>query len=715
MAQSQLQTPGKPPGGRNYPKSFQPIVFDGFKGLNTKPTRPGIGDQEMFWCDNWMPLGEKNLRTLYDVGTQIYAAPSNDGVAFFGFGNLADTQICVTFLSSGGITQTNTLTLASSTIAPANTILNTGAPIALNQWGSQYILMAAPQTNGYFIWDGTLFYQAGTLGPVVNISSDGDTYNSSPNMNVIVGRTLATGTSGHIVYAGGAFSATVSSGGQVETITVINQGSGYTATDIAMVAFSGGGAGTSATAIISAILNSAGGVTALSVLTGGSGYQQSSIALSLQGGGGIGATATATVSLGSVVSAAVTNSGLGYLSAPTVIVTDANNTVAQATVPIMPFGIQGTAIEMYTSRVWVTNGAALTTPPLKNITFFTAPGGPADFTTTNGGGSYLNNNSFARVGYHGLKQSNGFLYEIGDSSVDYISGVTTSGTPPVTTFNNQNIDPQIGSPWPNTIQVFSRAIVMGNTFGIHALYGGAVQKVSNQLDGIYTTVPSVTVADGQGPFVGGIIPSGAVSIVFGIHIYCQLLPIVDTYTGDTVNKILCWDGQRWFTYQPSITMTQIASQEINSVLTAYGTNGTAIYPLFDTPSNSINKVVQSKQWDTPSYLMIKHIQRVLGLVKANDDNVDTFSISVDTENGSKSVTVTNAFAATWYNNANQVATWLTNSLMAATWLTAIDTATPFVEGIDTSGTIVGLTFATDAMDMTIISLMMTGQQYQATI
>ena len=112
---------------------------------------------------------------------------------------------------------------------------------------------------------------------------------------------------------------------------------------------------------------------------------------------------------------------------------------------------------------------------------------------------------------------------------------------------------------------------------------------------------------------------------------------------------------------------------------------------------------------------LKHQNFVLGLVKANDDNVDTFSISVDTENGSKSVTVTNAFAATWYNNANQVATWLTNSLVAATWLTAIDTATPFVEGIDTSGTIVGLTFATDAMDMTIISLMMTGQQYQATI
>jgi hypothetical protein len=704
MAQSQLQTPGKPPGGRNYPKSFQPIVFDGFKGLNTKPTRPGIGDQEMFWCDNWMPLGEKNLRTLYDAGTQIYTAPSNDGIAFFGFGNISDTQICVAFLSSGGITQINTLTLASSTIAPANTILNTGATIALNQWGSQYILMAAPQANGYFIWDGSIFYKAGTLGPSVNISSDGNTYAGIPNMGAVGGHG-----------SGARFTATVASTGSLNTITLISAGSGYTASDIVMVAFSGGGIGTSATAILTAVLNSGGGVGAVTVATGGSGYISGTIALSLQGGGGIGATATATVTNGAVASVSVTAPGQGYLSPPTVVVTDPSNPVAQATVPIMPFGIQGTAIEAYTSRVWVTNGGAITTPPAKNITFFTAPGNPADFSVANGGGSYLDNNSFARVGYHGLKQSNGFLYEIGDSSVDYISGVTTSGTPPITTFNNQNIDPQIGSPWSNTIQVFSRAIVMGNTFGTHALYGGAVQKVSNPLDGIYTTVPSVTPGNGQGPFVNGIVPSGAVAIVFGIHIYCQLLPIVDTYTGDTVNKILCWDGSRWFSYQPSITMIQIASQEINSVLTAYGTDGASIYPLFNTPSNAINKVVQSKQWDTPSYLMIKHINRVLGLVKANDDNADTFTVSVDTENGSKMIVVVNQFAATWYNNVAQIATWLNNASLPATWFTTTDAPASFVEGIDAAGTIVGLTFTTEAMDMTLISLMMTGQQYQATI
>ena len=72
MADSKLQVPGKKSGGTNYPRNFQPIVFDGFKGLNTKPARMAIGDQECFWLNNWMPLGKNNLRTLWDIGASIY-------------------------------------------------------------------------------------------------------------------------------------------------------------------------------------------------------------------------------------------------------------------------------------------------------------------------------------------------------------------------------------------------------------------------------------------------------------------------------------------------------------------------------------------------------------------------------------------------------------------------------------------------------------------
>lgn len=182
-----------------------------------------------------------------------------------------------------------------------------------------------------------------------------------------------------------------------------------------------------------------------------------------------------------------------------------------------------------------------------------------------------------------------------------------------------------------------------------------------------------------------------------------------------VNKILCWDGQRWFTYQPSVTMIQIASQEINSVLTAYGTNGFSIYPLFNTPSNNITKVVQSKQWDNPSYLMVKHAQRLFGLIQPNDAMEDSFTVSVDTETGSASSTFTNAFVATWYNNVGAAATWYNNGNEAAIWQSTSNGVTSFKGGIDQSGVIMGLTFSTNATDMTLISAMIAGQQYQVTL
>ena len=69
--------------------------------------------------------------------------------------------------------------------------------------------------------------------------------------------------------------------------------------------------------------------------------------------------------------------------------------------------------------------------------------------------------------------------------MNVLSNVQTSGTPVTTTFNNQNVDPQIGTPWHNSVQAFGRGLVYANTTGVFALYGGAAEKVSDDLDGIF--------------------------------------------------------------------------------------------------------------------------------------------------------------------------------------------------------------------------------------
>lgn len=636
-----------------------------------------------------MPLGANNARTLYDIGTAIYTNANN--IAYFTFGNIATAPIAIVFLKDGSIVQVNTSTLVVTTIAPTGTIVTPSNPIGVSQWGSQYILICAPQTNGYFIWDGTVLYQAGTIGPAVNILNSGFGYTGQPAI-------AATGGAG----TGATFTSTVTSSGSVSQILVASSGSGYRASDAVVLSFSGGGSNTTAIAATSV---TAGHVTNVSITNAGSGYTAAT-KVTFVGGGGTGATATAVAS-GGVTSVTIVTPGEGYNFPPTVVFADVNNAVAQANVPIMPFGVQGSALETFTSRVWVVNGGATSTPPSLSLVQFTAPSNPSDFNASDGGGQFVSTDSFLRVGFHAVRQSNGFLYLIADSSVNYVSGVSTAGVPPTTTFSNQNVDPQVGCPWPNTVQVYSRAIVFANTFGVHAMYGGAVQKVSTPLDGIYTSVTPT----GSIPSYGSVVPSGAVAIIFGIHVYVLLLPIIDQVTGLQTNKLLCWDGKRWWTAQQSVTLTQIASQEINSVLTAYGTDGSAIYPLFQTPSTAITKTIQSKLWDSPSYITTKMPLELFGIVSETQADVANLTVKVESESSSQTLNFTNLIAATWLNNVGAAATWTNNAAAVATWQ-ASGLAAFFPNRINgVSGALIGLTATTTSKDMTLISLSLVEQQH----
>ena len=679
-----FQLPAKPNATPGLPQSPQFLVFDGFEGLNTKPTRPAIGDQECFWLDNIMPLGKSNARSLPDIGAPLNVTLAPGVVIqFFAFGNISDAPICIVFLSNGGIKQINTATNVQSTIAPSGTILDSTQQIGVAQWGSQYILICAPQTNGYFIWDGTLFYQAGTIGPQVTITNSGSGYNS--------GNQPTIGTIGGLG-SGAGFTAILSSSGAISTIMVTNNGGNYGPNDIVALTFSNVVSGRSQTTATAVSFLSNGALAAIQITNSGTGYNSSSVKVNIQGGGG--ALASAVVSGtggginpsgGGVQAIIITNSGAGYTTPPTVYFTDAENPVAQATVAIAPYGIQGTSLETFAGHVWVTNGAAPTTPPQKSLTVLSAPNSVTDFNIGDGAGAFISTDSFLRVGYHALRQSNGFLYFVGDSSVNYVAGVQTTGNPPITTFSNQNVDPQIGTPWGNSVQVYSRAVVFANTFGVHALYGGAIQKVSGPLDGIYSSITPI----GNPPQVAGIIPSSAVAIIYGIHVYMLLMPIIDKITGLQHNALLMWDGKNWWTASQNIhPLYQIASQEINSVITAYGTDGAAIYPMFQTPSPTSTKTIQSKLWDKPTYIIQKTLQEYWAVVKTNVSGNFNLTVTIDNETG-------------------PVATQST--LVSSLGSSGIAV---FNNRLNPSGYLMGVTFQTTFPDFTMISATLIPQQYK---
>lgn len=682
---TQLRLPGQRSISTNLPGDFELISFEGFETLNTKPQRVAIGDKQMYICDNWMPLGENNLRTLYDVGPSIYSAQSGTSVASFAFANTSSIRYSIVTRSDGAMIAVNTATLGSQTISGPGTITNFSNSPAISQWGNQYILAVANQTNGYFIWDGLSFYQAGSVGPAPVIVNGGLGLTSSPTIRPV-------GGSG----GGATFNSTVQNGSLI-SLTVATPGSGYISGDVVYLAFASGGISEFSAIAFSQLSGDRVGSVSLASGTGGLGYYPATVQISFQGGGGFGAAANAIMgaSGGAITGFSMTNLGQGYTTPPTVVVSDVFNPVPQATVNTMPFGLRGNAIETFQGRVWIANGP--------NITF-TAPGFPDNVDVRDGAGSFQSTDSFLRNAFTALKQTNGFLYLIGDSSVNYISSVSTSGFPPVTTFNNQNVDPQIGTQFPGTLEVFSRSIVFANSWGVHSLDGGAVRKRSAELDGIYTTVATSSFT---------ITPTGAVANVFGIHTYMALWPIIDQVTQLQTNKLMMWDGKRWWTANQSVPLNFIASQEINSVLTAYGTNGQTIYPLFQAPSPLISKTVQSKWFPQPTYVMTKKVNRVSGILKSIAPYNAVLNITLDTEKGTDFAQANDAGVVSWTTASGNAVSWATASGNPVMWL-APKTGL-FNLPCNLNGSLVGVTCQTNTPDCVLISISMAAQQYSLNI
>ncbi|MDR3664765.1 MAG: hypothetical protein P4L86_30985, partial [Mycobacterium sp.] len=593
-----------------------PIVFEGFTTLNTDASRPGIGNDQMFWCDGWMPLGKNNLRTLPGVGTILFTSAAPSVICFY-FANIGATPWMIVFLSDGSVDAVNTDSGAETQIMPPGTIQSPSiGNVGVSQWAATYVIIVSKQPNGYWLWDGALVYGAGTIGPVVTITDGGGGYVQNSTTVTV------TGGSG----SGATFTPVVTDGVLV-AIDVTNPGSGYLASDFDVYV-----PGTTDILTVSIV--------------------------------GVGTSAAAQVGI--------------VLPSP----------------GLMPFGVSGTTVETYTSHVWVGNVGTVT---------FSAPDDPTDFATSDGGGSFKLNDSFTRVGVLRLVENNGFLWIVCDSSISYISNVNTAGTPPTTTFTKQNANPEVGTPWPAGVQTFGQYLVFGTTFGVHYQSGGQVDKISEFLDGVYNTVPNF----------GGLSPSSAKATIFGKKVWMILLQVVDQITGQTINKLFMWAGKGWWSSQQDMDLIYIAGQEINSVQTAYGTDGTSIFPLFQTPSTGFTKRVQSKLFSEPGgYMNVKTATRLWGLIQYYSDLAREITVAIDNETGSTGgnsevvIDSVGQLVVTWHTAAGLVMNWTTAAGAPMVWsISGVGIAVFPPTAVGQQGVLTGLTVTTNAADAALISLM----------
>jgi hypothetical protein len=277
----------------------------------------------------------------------------------------------------------------------------------------------------------------------------------------------------------------------------------------------------------------------------------------------------------------------------------------------MPQGLPGIyAMEVYQSRLFVAG---------KDVISFSAPSNGADFSTTDGGGSFGYFGDKLTYSYMDLAASAGYLFVFGDSSIDMISNIqlTGAGTPesPYTTnFNYANIDPQVGHRFPRPVGRIGRYFTMYNGAGIFLLQGGDAQEIGEKTTNVFNTLDT-----------SQFLPTMAPATMFGFRVMLCNGRFTDPF-GVTRSLLLMWHPakgtQFWSVASQNLNLTQIGYYEQDSIITPYGTDSASLYQLFAQPDPDLKKILATKQLRGTgrSQLMIKNFKRIYAEIHDNSLN-----------------------------------------------------------------------------------------------
>jgi hypothetical protein len=275
--------------------------------------------------------------------------------------------------------------------------------------------------------------------------------------------------------------------------------------------------------------------------------------------------------------------------------TDQAETTPNIPPTIMPDALPGIyCMEVYQSRLFVAG---------KDVISFSAPSNGADFSTTDGGGSFGYFGNKLTYSYMDLAASADYLYCYGDSSIDMISNVNLSGSgtpesPYVTNLVYANIDPQVGQRFPRPVGRIGRYMQMYNGAGIFECQGGEANEIGARVTNTYITLEyPKTAADAQS---GGLyMPTMCPATMFGFRVLLCNGRFTDPW-GRTRNLLLMWHPVRgggqefWSVASQNLELTHIGAYEQDSVITPYGTDGTGLYQLFAQPDPALIKRLSTK-------------------------------------------------------------------------------------------------------------------------
>lgn len=480
----------------------------------------------------------------------------------------------------------------------------------------------------------------------------------------------------------------------VQSVSVVSAGSGFTSAPV-LTLEGGGGGGAAAQAFLTGT-----SVSSISITAGGTGFFHTPTITISAPNSGVQATAGAVVANGQIIQVILTNAGSGYTgvpeitvtpdgsdtlaagaglnanlapttigtvlvlstgsgytTAPAVVITPGSNNAAYATLDMMPFGVSGSALETFNSRVWLGNPFQETNIPVGGDFQVSAGGSLTDFSTSDGGVLFTNSDRFLRKQYIAIHQSNGYLYFFGDSSISVVSNIQTTGTTSsTTTFNYQNVDPQVGMAWRDTVQDFGRTILFANATGVYGLYGGAATKVSAKIDQLF--VNAIFPPDAR-----AVTPTSAVATIFNVKHYFIFLTVQDPETGAVRNVLAGWNEKEWSIFSQTPNLTGTATQEVDSLLSSWATDGSSVYPMFAEPSAKLTKRLTTKYYGTDQVFLLKDFLNLY--LQAQDFSTNAAGIDLSVNMLSSGIAVQPSQLANFdaesvaneqYNSGNYLAT-----------------------------------------------------------
>jgi hypothetical protein len=378
----------------------------------------------------------------------------------------------------------------------------------------------------------------------------------------------------------------------------------------------------------------------IEVLTGGSGYTNGA-AVTFTGSGG-GASAH-IVAVGGVVVQIILDSPGNFYSGAVGVVIGGGGSGATASARAWPT-IPCTTIAVFGGRVWFGNGRVLQ---------WTGTAGYDDTNPANAAGSLLISDSDLSHQITALRSLNNYLFIFGDSSIKQIGSVSVQSG--ITFFTILTLTSDVGTTFPLTIASLNRLVLFSSEIGVFAIYGASVEKVSDDLDGIFDAINF-----GQ-PICA------AVADIRNIRCYLLLLRYNDPLEGPR-SIIAVFQEKKWWIANQGANLQAAAAvfSSVTGTAVPYGSSGTDLSPLFRNPNGPVAFKLATALSAHGSIIQAKVAIRAG--VLATVDGTATINMEVDAEQQASNYTLNfTAPPIIWVNNQSQAIIWINNLGQVVTW------------------------------------------------